>query len=131
MARPNVLMFGDVGWGDSRTSAQESRFEAWLADVTRMHGRLAIVECAAGMAIPTVRRLVETLARQSAAILVRINPRDPRRSDGGDLHRGRSAPGPRSHRGMRDGPRELGQGDALTRQSPAGCPHRALGQGPR
>lgn len=82
MARPSVLMFGDVGWGDSRTSAQESRFEAWLADVTRTHGRLAIVECGAGMAIPTVRRLGETLARQSAAILVRINPRDPRAPTG-------------------------------------------------
>jgi len=49
-----------------------------VAEVAQKHGRSAIVECAAGVAIPTVRRLGETLARQPAATLVRINPRDPR-----------------------------------------------------
>jgi len=66
-----------VGWQESRTSAQESRFDAWLAEAAQKHGRLAIVECGAGVATPTVRRIGETLARQPAATLVRINPRDP------------------------------------------------------
>ena len=49
-----------------------------MAEVAHKHGRSAIVECAAGVAIPTVRRLGESLARQPGATLVRINPRDPR-----------------------------------------------------
>lgn len=82
LARPNVLMFGDDGWLESRTIAQQSLFDRWLEDVARMRGRLTIVECGAGIAIPTVRLLGETLARQPAATLIRINPREPRMPTG-------------------------------------------------
>lgn len=74
LARPNVLMFGDMAWDPERTDAQERRFDAWLR--TR-RGPLVVVECGAGTAVPTVRHVSETLVRMAGASLVRINPREP------------------------------------------------------
>ena len=81
LARPNVLMFGDSDWEEARTRAQRSAFESWLADVKQHRGRLVIVECGAGTAVPTVRLLGEALARRQGATLVRINVRDPEAPD--------------------------------------------------
>ena len=75
LARPNILMFGDRDWDPSRADAQRSRLKAWLATVRG--GRLAVVECGAGTAIPTVRLVCEDLAGQHGGTLVRINPREP------------------------------------------------------
>lgn len=99
LARPNILMFGDGGWNPDRTDAQLDRLNAWLAGLggaaTRGNpprrdrhrldewlsgpsgARLAIVECGAGTAIPTVRRASENFVRHAGGILVRINPREP------------------------------------------------------
>jgi len=74
LARPNVLMFGDFGWQAERTAAQEAGFERWLAEVDP--AGLVVIECGAGTAIPTVRRLGEQLAR-TGATLIRLNPREP------------------------------------------------------
>lgn len=78
LARPNVLMFDDGGWIDDRTAAQEARLEAWLAPLERARARLTIVECGAGTAVPTVRRLAESLVRRrpETTTLVRINARE-------------------------------------------------------
>lgn len=77
MARPNVLMFGDSNWIEDRAQAQLDRYEEWLG---AMHGRkIAIIECGAGSAIPTVRHNSEALVRSFDAQLMRINPRE---SDG-------------------------------------------------
>jgi NAD-dependent SIR2 family protein deacetylase len=73
LARPNVLMFGDFGWDGSRTDAQRRRFDRWLGDA----GKLVIVECGAGTAVPTVRMAGEALAREMDATLIRINVREP------------------------------------------------------
>lgn len=74
LARPNVLMFGDGDWLPDRTIAQESRLQSWLQDV----GRVVIVECGAGSAVPTVRRFCEAVAGwKPRATLVRINLREP------------------------------------------------------
>lgn len=73
LARPNVLMFGDGQWCLERSGKQESRLFSWLRQATRP--RLTVVEMGAGTAIPTVRRLSESLAREGAT-LVRINPRE-------------------------------------------------------
>ena len=73
LARPNVLMFGDVSWQPSRSTAQEQAFEGWLSD--RSAARLAVIELGAGSTISTVRRRSEKLQREGAA-LVRINPRE-------------------------------------------------------
>lgn len=73
LARPNVLMFSDGGWIDTRSAAQESRFQAWLGGVEK----LAIIECGAGEAVPTIRRGCEALAGYlPQATLIRINPHD-------------------------------------------------------
>jgi NAD-dependent SIR2 family protein deacetylase len=74
LARPNVLMFGDDAWNDARTGAQRRRFEEWLGSLAGR--RLAVVECGAGTAVPTVRRMSEVLARTFEGTLVRINLRE-------------------------------------------------------
>lgn len=80
MARPNILMFGDWGWLDRRTREQGKRFDSWLRSLN--DAKLAIVECGAGTAIPTVRRLGEGLVQGWDATLIRINVREPQAPDG-------------------------------------------------
>lgn len=74
LARPNVLMFGDWDWDVERGHPQEVRLNQWLENVT---GRIVIVECGAGTAIPTVRRLSEQVVAAMAGTLIRLNVRDP------------------------------------------------------
>jgi NAD-dependent SIR2 family protein deacetylase len=75
LARPNILMFGDGEWDEARACGQEKRLGQW---VKRLPGtRVAIVECGAGTAIPTVRHFCEAIADRFDAPLVRINVRDP------------------------------------------------------
>lgn len=81
LARPNVLMFGDGAWDGSRTAAQRQRMEAWLTGLRAKGARLAIVECGAGTALPTVRRLGEDLAQQLGATLIRINAHEAQAPD--------------------------------------------------
>lgn len=68
IARPNILMFGDSEWNGNRTYAQQGRFEQWLVDVEN----LAIIECGAGTAVPTVRMQGD----YQEGNLIRINPRE-------------------------------------------------------
>jgi NAD-dependent SIR2 family protein deacetylase len=69
LARPNVLMFNDGSWLSARTEAQYGRFEAWLRQVEK----LVAIELGAGLEVPSVRRMCESLD----APLIRINPREP------------------------------------------------------
>lgn len=70
IARPNILMFGDWDWDQSRYAGQSGRYEQWLR---RVHGRRVVaVELGAGLAIPTVRDECEARGQ----ILIRINPRE-------------------------------------------------------
>ncbi len=74
LARPNVLMFGDWGWRPERSRAQALRLRGWLAT---LEGRgLAVVECGAGTAVPSVRRMGEQLLSRPRTRLVRINARE-------------------------------------------------------
>jgi NAD-dependent SIR2 family protein deacetylase len=75
LARPNILMFGDMGWDWSHADAQNRRLAAWLEGLD--DARLVIVECGAGKAVPTVRRTSEDVARRYQGTLIRINPREP------------------------------------------------------
>jgi hypothetical protein len=70
-------MFGDLEWDDVRSAAQSDRLNAWLQPIAESEGRLAIVECGAGTAVPSIRRFCEQVARQTRGTLVRINPREP------------------------------------------------------
>lgn len=74
LARPNVLMFGDSGWEDSRSDGQERRMARWLNGL--QGANLVIVELGAGLAVATIRRATEEVARRCGGLLIRINPRD-------------------------------------------------------
>ncbi len=79
VARPNILMFGDRGWIDLRSDAQEERLDRWISSVARARARLVIMEFGAGKTIPSVRVKSEELQSALGATLIRINPRE---SDG-------------------------------------------------
>lgn len=81
LLRPNILMFDDWGWDSSRTEEQKHRLTRWLQAVGT--GRLVVVECGAGMAIPSVRRFCEYEAASSGGTLIRINVREPQVPPGG------------------------------------------------
>ena len=68
VARPNILMFGDWDWIESRTARQMARLDSWLSSVQK----LVVVEVGAGRAIPTVRHFSERHGPHA----IRINPRD-------------------------------------------------------
>lgn len=73
--RPNILMFGDSTWCDRRTEAQEERFQAWRH--VQHSVKVAVIELGGGTAIPSVRYTGEAFTqRNSAATLIRINPRE-------------------------------------------------------
>ncbi len=74
IARPNVLMFGDVGWVGDRTERQKARFREWLA--SRHGDEMVVIECGAGTAVPTVRSRCERVADRFGATLIRVNPRE-------------------------------------------------------
>lgn len=76
LSRPNVLMFGDWTWIPHRTNIQSYRCKQWLNELVRSIGELVIIECGAGMAVPTVRYMSESIAQSKNAKLIRINPRD-------------------------------------------------------
>jgi hypothetical protein len=78
LARPNILMFGDWGWDESRTAAQEASLHNFLEALPR-EARLVVVEVGAGVAIPTVRHTSEGyLDDFPNARLLRINLAAPK-----------------------------------------------------
>jgi NAD-dependent SIR2 family protein deacetylase len=73
-ARPNILMFGDGDWEEERTEEQLRRMSRWLQRIGE--GRLVVIECGAGTAVPTVRYQCERVTALSAGTLIRINTRE-------------------------------------------------------
>lgn len=69
IARPNILMFGDWGWIDTRQQEQYARYSGWRKSVKRP----VVIEIGAGTDIPSVRHFSET----QRCPLIRINPREP------------------------------------------------------
>lgn len=68
LARPNILMFGDWNWLDSRSQERKALMDSWLENVKR----LVIIEIGAGTALPGVRYFGEF----QNGFLIRINPKD-------------------------------------------------------
>lgn len=68
VARPNVLMFNDMGWVSRRTDRQHDKLHTWLQNVSRP----VVIELGAGTAIATVR----SFAEGRRCPLIRINLRD-------------------------------------------------------
>lgn len=75
LARPNILMFGDWGWDSSLAEVQGRRLRSWLE--TLDGSPLAVIECGAGTAVPTVRLACENAIGRHNATLIRINLREP------------------------------------------------------
>lgn len=73
LARPNILMFGDWGWNSSRENVQSDAFTHFMDG---LDGPVALIECGAGKAVPTVRYTMEHLASKLKARLIRINARE-------------------------------------------------------
>ena len=71
LARPNVLMFGDWNWQPQRGREQALRLRHWLEATEGK--KLAVIECGAGMAVPSVRHMSERLLARPGTKLVRIN----------------------------------------------------------
>lgn len=69
IARPNILMFGDWGWIDSRERHQMQNLREWRVEA----GTIAVIEIGAGTAIPTVRRFGQDIGGR----LIRINLSEP------------------------------------------------------
>jgi NAD-dependent SIR2 family protein deacetylase len=74
LARPNVLMFGDLDCDGTRSGIQHNWLNAWMRSLGR--ARLVLVECGAGRAVPTIRHFSEQTARETGGWLIRINPRE-------------------------------------------------------
>jgi len=73
LARPNVIMFGDLKWCPTRINEQEAAFRKWQESLPK-ETRLVIVEVGAGKAIPTIRYAAEAATRDfPQATLIRIN----------------------------------------------------------
>jgi NAD-dependent SIR2 family protein deacetylase len=79
IARPNILMFGDWSWLESRTAGQQSSLEHWLGALDRPP---LTIEIGAGTSVATVRRFAERIG----APLIRINPEPASARPGGALH---------------------------------------------
>ena len=73
LARPNILMFGDFAWSSGRSFHQEQSLMNWLGEINSE--QLAVIECGAGSAIPTVRDFGQRLQARGAK-LIRINVRE-------------------------------------------------------
>jgi NAD-dependent SIR2 family protein deacetylase len=76
IARPNILMFGDWDWLDKRSQYQLKRYADWKKKVASEKIKVAVIEIGAGTAIPSIRRMSESVAKEFRTTLIRINPRD-------------------------------------------------------
>lgn len=75
LLRPNILMFGDGAFVETRVEKQYGLFRHWLEAVGE--DRIVIVECGAGSAVPTIRMQCEQIFARLNATLIRINTREP------------------------------------------------------
>ena len=77
LIRPNILMFGDYDFNESRCQKQSSCYHEFL---NKIHPKdvLVILEFGAGHAIPTIRNLGEQLLHYNKCDtkLIRVNLRD-------------------------------------------------------
>jgi len=73
--RPNIMMFGDPYWDKRRTEAQLERFYKWLTAMRKKN--VVVIECGAGVEIPSIRECSEEVIEEVGGKLVRINPAHP------------------------------------------------------
>jgi len=74
VARPNIFMFADWHWDDSRTYFQEQKFNTWFENIQITSQKMVIIEIGAGTTIPTVRKKGNLISNSyKNATLIRIN----------------------------------------------------------
>eukprot|EP00794_Sanderia_malayensis_P003186 gene3186-3657_t len=77
LARPNVLMFNDWYFIDDREQEQQHRYQTFVARLRAESCPFVVIEIGAGLAVPTIRWLGESIVRESAhGMMIRINPVD-------------------------------------------------------
>lgn len=70
LLRPNILMFGDYSWSQKEAQKQQKAFNSWEFNGS---SKIAIVECGAGLAIPSIRMIGESLKYKYDTSLIRVN----------------------------------------------------------
>ncbi len=70
--RPNIMMFGDPYWAAKRTDTQLGHYYNWTGPQAGKN--VVVVECGAGVEIPSVRCQSEDMAKEIGGTLIRINP---------------------------------------------------------
>ena len=73
LLRPNILMFGDMGWVSDRSAQQEQKMRRWIQQQD-LSG-CVVIEMGAGRAVPTTRYFSEQIQNLGGK-LIRINPRE-------------------------------------------------------
>lgn len=81
LARPNVLMFGDERWVESRERAQATQVQPLLASARRP----LVIELGAGTAVPSVRHFGQQVLHGLQGRMLRINPRESQVASALDL----------------------------------------------
>ena len=78
LARPNILMFGDWEFIETRTSEQYARFDVFVEEKLKgLSDKFVVIEIGAGLYVPTVRFQSERLVSgRKNGTLIRINPVD-------------------------------------------------------
>lgn len=77
LARPNVLMFGDPHYLDTRQALQDAMYLEWKdKQKARKDRNVLVIEIGAGTAVPSVRMESEYVAQQLDATVIRINPEE-------------------------------------------------------
>lgn len=74
VARPNVQLFADYVWVQSRCNAQRTRFNHFWKEADGK--RAVVIEIGAGKSVPNIRLFSLALAQRDKCTLVRVNPRD-------------------------------------------------------
>ena len=77
LARPNVWYCKDSNYVLSQESrATSETYERWIGQLEQAKSRVVVVECGAGLVIPSARIESELICERLNASLVRINPTD-------------------------------------------------------
>ncbi|HFU2808233.1 TPA: Sir2 family NAD-dependent protein deacetylase [Campylobacter coli] len=75
LARPNILMFNDGTFNDSRYFLQKQNYKNWLKPLEDKN--ILLIEFGAGKAIPSMRMFGEDFCKKSKTrTLLRINPNE-------------------------------------------------------
>ena len=77
LARPNLWFCTDSAYQAHEPSMDVSdAYQAWVASFVGSEKKLAVIECGAGLVIPSCRIEAEDRATDSRGVLIRVNPAD-------------------------------------------------------